>query len=61
MKEGGYLTSTIRKTLYEFVDDAAEVVAEYRDINPCAETLIKLRSGKIRRAKGRKYVCLSLD
>ena len=45
------LTVAARVLLHAFVDTATQTVAEYRDINPCAITLNKLRNGKVRKLK----------
>ncbi|KAF8430119.1 hypothetical protein EV426DRAFT_5481 [Tirmania nivea] len=48
------ITASARNLLHAFVDTATQKVAEYRDINPRAVTLNKLRNRKICRNKASK-------
>ncbi|KAF8421373.1 hypothetical protein EV426DRAFT_672246 [Tirmania nivea] len=50
------LTASSKVLLHAFVDTATQVVAEYRDINPRAITLNKLRNGKVRKKTGKKHL-----
>ena len=48
------LTASSKQLLNEIVDIATQAIAKYRDINPRAITLNKLRDGKIRGNRIRK-------
>ena len=48
------MNSEDRETLFEVIDFAIQKVTKYRDIMPRAETLMKLRNGKVRREKRTK-------
>ena len=50
------LTAISRGLLHEFVDAVTQSVAEYRDINPRAITISRLRNGKIHRNGSKKQL-----
>jgi len=51
------LTASSKVLLYAFVDTVTQPVAEYRDINPHAITLNKLRNGKVgKNTTGKKHL-----
>ena len=53
----GELSNDQQGKIIEFIDFAMEKVTGYRDIAPCAETLKRLRDGKVRKEKqSRRHV-----
>ena len=48
------MNSDDKSTIFEVIDFAIQKVTKYRDIMPCADTLMKLRKGKVRREKRNK-------
>ncbi|KAF8430313.1 hypothetical protein EV426DRAFT_660729, partial [Tirmania nivea] len=50
------LTISSKLLLHIFVDAVTQVVAEYRDINPHAITLNKLRNGKVHKRTGKRHL-----